>query len=77
MLKKILSINGAKTLHKIEQVKVYGGRVSPDPISGDDDNNNGGGGSNDPMPCFCIRLGQAYQVPCNSTCPDGSQPLCP
>ncbi|MGH1383537.1 hypothetical protein [Kordia sp.] len=76
MLKKILSISGTKTLNKTEQVKVNGGLFNPDPISGPG-GGGGSGGNNDPMPCFCIIFGQATQVPCNSTCPNGTQPFCP
>ncbi|MBC8756662.1 hypothetical protein H2O64_18460 [Kordia sp. YSTF-M3] len=76
MLKKILIITGTKTLSKAEQTEILGGGLSSDPISGGG-GGSGGGGTNDPMPCFCIIFGQANLVPCNSTCPDGTQPFCP
>ena len=75
MLKKILKIDGTKSLSKEKQSAMQGG-LSPDPITGPG-GGGGSGGNNDPMPCYCFTSRGLTQVPCNSTCADGTQPICP
>ncbi|WP_430411743.1 hypothetical protein [Kordia sp.] len=75
MLKKILQINGTESLSKTTQKEINGG-LSPEPITGPG-GGGGSGGNNDSMPCYCFTFRGLTQVPCNSTCADGTQPICP
>lgn len=82
MKKSILNIGNA--LNKSEQKKINGSGgcdIAPPgcpcivpPGHPCLDNDDGNGGNNNTGTCFT--LSGPIQVPCNQSCPDGSQPLC-
>ncbi len=64
------------TLNKNDQKVISGGGFSGVPIAPIDEGGTGNGGGNNPV-CVCFISGSAVQVPCDSTCPNGTKPFCP
>lgn len=85
MIKSILNLKGVSVLNKMEQKKLIkgGGRgcdigppgcpciIPPNhPCLG------GGGGNGGSDTGTCFTSSGTIQIPCDQTCPDGSQPFC-
>ncbi len=68
MKKQILNLG--RVLNKAEQRLIIGGT---DPISGEP---GGGSGTTDVQMGVCIVNGRILSVPCDSVCPNGTDPLC-
>ncbi|NAS31428.1 bacteriocin [Flavobacteriaceae bacterium R38] len=81
MLKSILKLNGVKELEKKELKKISGGGFGCDPIDGGGGSGGSGGGNGGGPTCFCLIPGFSPTgfivdiVPCDSTCPDGTDPF--
>ena len=61
-------------ISKRDQKSIAGGT---DPIAPIGPGGGGGGGGGHTVRCVCFINFRIVDVPCNSLCPDGTQPFCP
>lgn len=69
-MKNLKELKGAKMLSKSEQRLISGGHTLPF------DNHGEGGDGSDVKKGVCLVKGKFVETPCNSVCPDGTDPLC-
>ena len=62
------------TISKHDQKSIAGGMDPIVPIGGGGGGGTGGGGGHR---CVCFINFRVVDVPCDSTCPDGTTPFCP
>ena len=70
-MKNLKELKGAKMLSKSEQRLISGGHTLPF----EDDGRGGSDGSGVQMG-VCLVNGHFVKTPCDSVCPDGTDPLC-
>ena len=72
----ISNIKKLGTVINKQDQKLISGGMDPDPIGPLDPPGGGHGGGNTHR-CVCFINFTVVDVPCDSTCPDGTTPFCP